>query len=367
MFSNEAVCAIQHAKGYATWADAARAPSSMSQDLPRLAEVSAADAAQFAGIAAQARPVVLRGAVSAWPAVARAREGAASLVEYLSGFDSGAAVDAIRLPPSARGRIFYNDDMSGFNFTRERTSLTAALERAMKNTRFENGPALAVQSAPIPDCLPGFAAQNALALVDASIVPRIWIGNGVITPAHFDESSNVACVVAGRRRFTLFPPEQIANLYIGPVGYAPTGTPISLVSFAEPDLARFPRFRDALAAAQSADLEPGDAVFIPPLWWHHVESLDGVNMLVNYWWKGSPAQPRSMASALDCLLHAMLDLRGLAPEQRQAWRAIFDHYVFAADEATAKHIPEAKRGVLGEMTPEYEKSVREFLIAQLKR
>lgn len=58
------------------------------------------------------------------------------------------------------------------------------------------------QSALIADCLPRFAAENALSLLHESIRPRIWLGTQVVTPAHFDESANVACVVAGRRRFT---------------------------------------------------------------------------------------------------------------------------------------------------------------------
>ena len=62
-----------------------------------------------------------------------------------------------------------------------------------------------------------------MALLDEKILPRIWLGNRITTPAHVDEWNNVGCVVAGRRRFTLFPPEQITNLYIGPLDFAPTG------------------------------------------------------------------------------------------------------------------------------------------------
>ena len=313
------------------------------------------------------RPVVMRGLVSDWPAVRRAAESADSLTRYLNGFDNGHVVDAIRTPPSARGRIFYNDDMSGFNFTREKVSISAALDRMTKSARFAKPPALAVQSALIADCLPGFVAANPMPLLDASVAPRIWLGNAVITPAHFDESSNIACVVSGTRRFTLFPPEQVRNLYIGPFGNAPTGTPISLVEFANPDFARFPRFREALEAAQVAEMAPGDAIYMPPLWWHHVESLDRCNMLVNYWWKGRPEAPAQAGSALDVLLHSLINLRALSPEQREAWRTIFDHYVFSADDTTARHIPESKRGVLGPMSPEYVKSVKEFLVTQLKK
>jgi hypothetical protein len=333
-----------------------------------IAEWHDVDAKRFRDeVTAQYRPAVLRGLVAGWPVVGKSRESSDAFVAYLKSLDNGKPVDALRTPPSAGGRIFYNEDMSGFNFTREKMSVSAVLERIARNARFDKPPAVAVQSAPAADCMPQFPGLHPMPLLHGSVAPRVWIGSSVITPAHFDESGNVACVVAGRRRFTLFPPEQVANLYIGPIGYAPTGTPISLVEFANPDFARFPRFREALEAAQVAELEPGDALYIPPLWWHHVESLERCNMLVNYWWKGRPEAPLPAASALDVLLHSLLNLRALAPEQREAWRAIFDHYVFGADDETAKHIPEARRGVLGKMTPDYEKSVREFLVTQLKK
>jgi len=340
----------------------------LSVKLYPIAERADVDAERFRSeVAAGYRPVVMRGLVAGWPAVGRARESAEALASYLAGFDNGRAVDAIRTPPSARGRIFYNDDMSGFNFTREKVSISAALDRMAKSARYEKPPALAVQSAPVADCLPGFAAQHPMHLLAEGVAPRVWLGNAVVTPAHFDESSNVACVVAGKRRFTLFPPEQVRNLYIGPIGFAPTGTPISLVDFSNPDFERFPRFREALEAAEVAEMAPGDAIYIPPLWWHHVQSLDRCNMLVNYWWKGDPRAPAQAGSALDVLLHSLINLRPLPREQRQAWRAILDHYVFSADDSTASHIPESRRGVLGAMSPEYVKSVKEFLAAQLKR
>ena len=326
------------------------------------------DAATFRDrIVALYEPAVLRGVVAHWPAVRHARASAATVARYLDGLDAGAELDALVMPAQERGRLFYNADMSGFNYTRSKATIRDVNDKLLRYAKFERKPTLAVQSALLADCLPGFAEENVLPILDAAVQPRIWLGGAVITPAHFDESNNVACVVAGRRRFTLFPPEQIANLYIGPLGHAPTGTPVSLVSMAEPDFERYPRFREALAAARVAALEPGDALYIPTLWWHHVESLARYNILVNYWWKGAVGADGRADSALGCLLHAILALRHLPEEHRKVWKTFFDYYVFDADARAAAHIPPSVRGVLGDMDPALAQNLRAFLVGQLRR
>jgi hypothetical protein len=200
------------------------------------------------------------------------------------------------------------------------------------------------------------------------VAPRIWIGNRVTVPAHFDESQNIACVVAGRRRFTLFPPEQVANLYVGPLDFAPTGAAMSVAPLAEPDFERFPRTRDALGAALVADLGPGDAIFIPTLWWHHVESLDrSLNVLVNYWWHGALGAVERTPSGMDALLHALLNIKPMAPGLRRGWASLFEHYVFGADDDAFSHIPEHRRGVLSALSPESQRRVRDLLAARLQR
>jgi hypothetical protein len=333
-----------------------------------IAEFRDVDAERFRGeILAEYRPAVLRGAVRDWPAVRRGLESPESFCGYIAAFDRGGDVDVLRMPPSARGRIFYAENLNGFNFTRERAPISSVTRSIAKNAKLENPPGVVAQSALISECVPGFAAENVLPLLDASVQPRIWLGNSVVTPAHFDESNNIACVVSGRRRFTLFAPEQVSNLYVGPIGYAPTGTPISLVSFRNPDYARFPKFRQALEAAFVAELAPGDALYIPTLWWHHVESLDKCNALVNYWWRDAIGTSDKANSALNCLLHGLLDLKHLPPEQREAWRRLFDHYVFNPEPGMADHIPAQKRGVLGPISPELADQVRAFLVSQLKR
>src|SRR5438270_11821947 len=269
-------------------------------------------------------------------------------------------------PPEAEGRVVYDDGMNGFNFVRNRLPITAIAEQVMRYASFARAPAVAAQSALIRDCLPGFSAENALTLLDANILPRIWLGNAITTPTHLDEWSNIGCVVSGRRRFTLFPPEQLVNLYIGPLDFAPTGAPMSLVSLRDPDFTRFPKFRDALAAAVGAELGPGDALYIPPLWWHHVESLEPFNLLVNYWWHAVPGVPVGGTSGFDALMIALLNLRALPGATRGAWRALFDHYVFAAPDRVSEHIPEPRRGVLGELSAADAARVRAYLAERLQ-
>jgi hypothetical protein len=291
-------------------------------------------------IVPRAEPAVLRGLVSDWPLVQLARQSDLALAQWLVAHAGSAEVDALMLAPQQRGRIFYGEGFArgerDFNYLRNRLPLARVLEQVLRYAHFPTAPAVAVQSAPVADCLPAFTAAHTMPLLAPAVAPRLWLGNAIVTPAHFDESSNIACVVAGRRRFTLFPPEQVGNLYIGPLGHAPTGTPISLVDFAAPDFERFPRFAQALAAARAAELAPGDAIYIPPLWWHHVASLAPLNLLVNYWWR-APALP----SGVDALMQALAAYRAMPAPQRRAWQALFAHWVFEADDETLAHIPPA--------------------------
>lgn len=327
-----------------------------------LPEVRGVDRPAFEGeVLVRHQPVVLRGLVADWPLVRSAAQGTGPLASALEARATDQPVDAVLLAPQHRGRIFYGEGFQGFNHLRKPVTLREVLEQVQRYARFDPAPAVAVQSAPVADCLPDFADDHPMPLLDAAVSPRLWLGTAITTPAHFDESANIACVVAGRRRFTLFAPEQVDNLYIGPIGNAPTGTPISLVDFDAPDLDRYPRFSLALEQAWQAELAPGDAIYIPPLWWHHVRSLAPLNLLVNYWWKPVADIP----SAMPALLHTMLALGSLPAEQRRAWQHLFAHWVFQADADTSAHLPPPLLGVHGPWTPALREQVRAWLVAQL--
>jgi hypothetical protein len=295
-------------------------------------------------------PAVLRGLGAGWPVVQAAQHSPEAAIDYLMAFDRDRRdVSVLVGAPEIEGRFFYTPDYRDMNFTRGEVPLAGFFERLLHDRDAERPFSLAVQSEVIAKLLPGFVEANRTDLLDPSIQPRIWIGNRIRVAPHYDLMENIGVVAIGRRRFTLFPPEQIANLYIGPIENTPAGTPVSVVDVAAPDLTRFPRYAEAAKTAQSAVLEQGDGIYIPYHWWHGVDSLETVNAFVNYWW--NPAQP-GLGNPYDALMFAFYALRGLPEDQRDAWRRVFDHLVFMTDGDPVAHLPEGAKGVLGPITPE---------------
>lgn len=311
-------------------------------------------------------PVVLRGIARDWPMVQAGLRSTQAALGYLRGFEAGVPVPYSFGGPEIEGRPFYNEDFTRLNVEVRRGVLTQVLDDIEATLEAPRPPTYYVASLLIERALPGFAQHNDAGLagqgIDASA--SIWIGNRVTASCHFDTPDNLACCAVGRRRFTLFPPEQIDNLYPGPLDPTPGGQVVSVVDIDRPDFARHPRFRDALASAQTAVLEPGDAIFIPSLWWHHVRSLAPFNVLVNYWWRSSPA---FLSSPLPALHHAMWAVRDLPPREKQAWATIFEYYVFGPGERAGQHLPDAARGALAPFDETQARRMRAQLLARLNR
>ena len=330
----------------------------------RVAERAAVDAETFSReIAPSYAPVVLRGQVADWPAVAAGRRGERPLAEYVAGFAGGKPLEVLLGLPEIKGRFFYRDDMNGFNFTREQVPLGVLMGQLLRlaEENVADPPAIYANAAAAPDHLPGWGEANRLGLPATGATPRVWIGNATRVATHYDASPNLAAVVAGRRRFTLFPPEQVVNLYVGPLDRTLAGPPASMVDPDAPDLERYPRFAEALQHAQVAELEPGDVLFIPAIWWHHVRAFDRLNVLVNYWWAYDTS-----ATPFVAMVHAMMSVRDLPLAEKKAWRAWFDHLVFGDDAAHAgDHLPEHIRGVLGAESKERTERIRAYLLGSL--
>ncbi|RYE03682.1 MAG: cupin-like domain-containing protein [Sphingomonadales bacterium] len=309
-------------------------------------------------------PVVLRGVARDWPLVQAAGRSDQAVLEYLLSFDRGAMVEAFVGPPAINGRFFYTPDMRGFNFERRKGPLADLLRYVLALAGREDAPSVYAGALETPGALPGLAEANPMPLVDGlGADPRIWVGNASTVSSHFDASDNIAVVAAGRRRFTLFPPDQIHNLYVGPLDYNMAGQPASMVELNNPDFERFPRFREALDHALVAELEPGDAIYIPALWWHQVDALSPFNVLMNYWWADSP----DMAARFDAMVHAVLTVSHLPGNRRDAWRAMFDTFVFKRHGEPAEHLAPEHRSVLGPPTPRLRDYIRGYLMRGLGR
>lgn len=309
------------------------------------------------------RPVVLRGLVRHWPAVAAGQGGPAAMAAYIRRFDGGRPADVMVAAPEVGARFFYSPDLTGFNFTRAQVMLPILLDQLVAQADDPAPAALYAGAASAPDSFPGWVEANPLPLATPEATPRLWIGNASRVATHYDVSSNIAAVVAGQRRFVLFPPDQGPNLYVGPLDRTIAGQPTSMVDLEAPDLARYPRFTAAMATMQVADLEPGDAIFVPSLWWHDVTARGPLNLLVNYWWGQQAA-----ASPFAAMIHALLAVRDLPPGEREAVRGWFDHYVFGDGAASAAdHLPQPARGVLDTPSRERTERIRSYLMRALGR
>ncbi|GHF01487.1 cupin-like domain-containing protein [Thalassotalea profundi] len=320
----------------------------------------------FNEIAPAQKPVVIRGFAKSWPVVQAAQKHAIDFISYLNEFYTGKKAKMIVAPPSADKRFFYNDEMTDVNYLSGEERVDLFLGRLLELADREVYPAISMQNAYISDIFPGLVNHNASEFFP-DLEPRLWIGNEGIVSAHYDGSDNVACVIAGRRQFILFPPEQTKNLYPGSLNFTPAGAPTSLVDFKAPDYERYPLFKQAQKEGYSVELGPGDAIFIPMLWWHHVESLDKVNALMNYWWTGSSAPNAMSPSPIDSLNIALLAMRDLSQNQRNAWRCMFDHYLFKQGVDPASYIPEHQHHLLGELSTDYIEAVKDYFAKKLHK
>ena len=313
----------------------------------------------FDEIVPAARPVILKGIVDQWPAVIAARRSPRAIADQLRSFDQGRQVRIISAAPSEGGRFFYNEALTGLNFSQRAGTVSEVLDILLRPS---DGSAVAAQAVTAPDVLPGFSQANPSPLVGDDVPARLWISSAAVVQTHYDLNDNIACAVAGRRRFILFPPHQGRNLYIGPLEHTPAGAPVSMVRLEAPDLERYPRFPEAWAAAEVAELEPGDALFIPFMWWHHVQSLDAFSVLANFWWNAA-----SDHGAMAALIHAVAAIRDLPSGQRQAWAGLFDALVFEAETPPGRHLPPERRGVQGPLDEAGRRRLHDTLVRTLSQ
>ncbi len=316
-----------------------------------------------AALRAATAPFVVRGLVKDWPLVQAARQSGNAARDYILGKARARPFTVSVGAPGSDGRLFYDAAMA-MNFRTVEAKLPDIFADIDALERKGEARPVYLASIDLHDFFVGLHEANHVELGERPTLASIWMGTRTRIAAHNDFPDNLGCVAAGRRRFTLFPPDQFRNLYLGPVDNTPAGRAVSMVDFHAPDFAAHPRFREALRHAQVAELEPGDAIHIPSMWWHHVEGLEPFNVLVNYWWRETP---RWLGQPQDALNLAMMAIRDLPADEKRHWRDLFDYYVFENSEETVAHIPTSGRGVLAPLTPESAGRIRAFLLRSLSR
>lgn len=298
-------------------------------------------------IAVACRPVVLRGIFRDWPLFRAAETSPVIAGDYLGRFATEVRAEAFVGSPEIAGRYYYTEGLGGFNFERRDVDLRSALNLILASAASPQSQTIYVGSLPARIYLPGLAEENPAPMLPQGVDPRIWIGNASNVSCHYDTYDNLAAVVAGRRRFTLYSPEAVASLYVGPIDNTLAGPPVGLADGSERGDPRYPAFEAIRDCALQAELGPGDALYLPKLWWHRVEASSPFNLLVNYWWDAFPVGPDAPFTTL---LLAMTAIAERPPQERAAWKAFFDHYVFRPAGHPLAHLPQGKRGILGKLS-----------------
>ncbi|MCG8432628.1 MAG: cupin-like domain-containing protein [Gammaproteobacteria bacterium] len=119
---------------------------------------------------------------------------------------------------------------------------------------------------------------------------NIWMGNNqgtTTTHLHHDYNDNLYVVVEGRKHFTIFPPEQAANLYPrGEIRHVQKNGLVRYKSFADPpmphfsrldpdtvDLEKYPAYKQAETSRVDFHVEQHEILFLPAGWFHKVSSI----------------------------------------------------------------------------------------------
>lgn len=310
------------------------------------------------------QPAVLKGFCNFWPAVEFVKNGNEALAQYLNSCSKNQIYRFARVKEPEENCFHYDNDLHGLNFDWFQTNLPDFFKLLLSQNK-DKTQSMALQGMSIKEYLPQFAIENSNPILGQNFNSLMWVSNASNVATHQDPFENIACVIAGKRRFTVFPPAQIKNLYMGPLHFTPAGNPISMVHLTKPDFEKYPKFKNALEEAQFADIEIGDAIYLPYHWFHHVSSIEPFNILVNYWWTDARTD---IGSTWDALMSSMLSIGNLPLEQRLAWREVFNNYVFFQDEMPFEHLPKHAQGPVLNLKPEDCVKVKRAIIeAMLKR
>ena len=329
--------------------------------LQAISEISSHDPEALKEGFAAGRPFIVRQLHKDWPLVKKGRESASALKQYLLEHSLKREFVFAIGEPEQNGRIFYNQDM-GVNFVERKAPFDTVLGYFDEIRDAGEDVALYLSSLEIHKYFENLLSETPRYLEHDNYRAGLWIGNKIQVPLHNDFPSNVACVIGGRRKFTLIPPAQFENLYLGPIDFTPAGRAVSMVDLENPDLKKYPKFARALDYALTGELEPGDVIHIPSMWWHAVEGLDDFNVMLNFWWRENQTFLGGPDAAMKL---AIATIRDLPHQEKQHWQQLFDYYIFRNSEDNIAHIPENSRGILSGISSDLARKIKSYLLEVL--
>ncbi len=327
------------------------------------------DTIDFKSCIEEGVPCIFRGALGNSPLVVAGKQSDEAAMSHLLSFDREKALLYYVAEADAKTRFFYTDEMDGFNFTTGHSSLSEFFERLKAEKLEPTGKSYYIGSAELQNHFPELLNRDGLTISDELVEAHtpligIWLGNRTTAATHFDVSNNIAACVVGRRRFTLFPPDQITNLYPGPLEPTPGGQVVSMADLNKPNFDEFPNLHKALDRGEVAELEAGDVLVYPAMWWHQVEALNDFNVLINYWWNEVPS---FVDDPMNTLLHGLLSLRDRPIHEKRAWQALFDFYIFGDVNRPRNHLPQKTWGALDEFNSTSARRLRAKLLNKFNR
>lgn len=227
----------------------------------------------------RSRPVILRGAIGDWPAMSRWSTG------YFRERFGDREVPVVRVK---NGALY--DPETGVNYEEMQVgAYVDLLERGQASTVYMVFRVHEVMPELFDDIVQPIYCRDA-----PWSRSRLWFASPDTKGAlHRDLPDNLYAQVTGRKKFLLLDRRSTRLVYRYPLR---SGVPnYSPVDAEAPDLERYPRFREA--SLMSAEVESGDLLYIPSLWWHQARSLD-VSLSINLWWLRGPMVAVARAAEL---------------------------------------------------------------------
>jgi lysine-specific demethylase 8 len=239
-------------------------------EIPRVERVAPPPPEEFAARYMRAsQPVILRGAIDDWPAMRRWSPA------YLKERFGEREMTAVR---TREGSLY--DRRSGMNYETMRVGDYVDLVEA---NRQQDLYAVFRVHEVIPELFDDIVRPAYCR--DARWFRSKFFFSGPDTHGllHRDLPENLYAQVVGRKRFTLLHRRHTRTVHChSMLSGVPNFSPVDAEA---PDFERFPRFREAPVA--QVELEPGDVLYIPSLWWHQACPLS-VSMGINMWWVRGP-------------------------------------------------------------------------------